>query len=81
MLLVLDAVWGRKVSSTSSCVAQIHFNGAGDSALIFVRSSNTGGVFIGYELTDCTFVLLPKCALELGTHQWFPMQYEVVISP
>ena len=39
VVLVFDAVWGRKRSSSSSCVAQIHFNGAGDSVLIYVRQT------------------------------------------
>ena len=36
VLLVFDAAWVRKLSSPSSCVAQIYCNGTCDSALIFV---------------------------------------------
>ena len=58
LLLAFDAVG--VVSSPSSCVAQIHYNGAGDSVLIFVY--RTG---IDPEQTGRTFVLLPACTLEL----------------
>ena len=47
VLLASDAAWGRKLSSPSSCFAQIYCNGACDSALIFVR--RMVGIFIGPE--------------------------------
>ena len=63
--LVFDAAWGRKLSSPSSCVAQIYCNGTCDSALIFVRRTRVVYLLLGPERTGRTFVLLPANELEL----------------
>ena len=57
------------VSSPSSCVVQIHYNGDGDAALIFV--CRTGGVLVLNKQAVSFYLLLAVCALELESVSGF----------
>ena len=57
ILLVFDTVWGHKLSSPSLCVAQIHCNGVGDSALIFVRQTRV----VNWPWTNRPYVSIAVC--------------------